>query len=347
MASLDNNQVLYLIVFLSYVLYIILRCGRRNGYWICNRGAAEAERQRRQRNADAVAVFMQQNGNGRRSSSRSSSSLAYNQSPEQRRDFILSCIVVDKAKNVPHLSKSEDEKGFTLLSTKSSGSYNSNESADDGSNESNENSTKDNQHTTTEENIQSNSGNNNTDLGSGGDEEDQRQIEQNSHDEKIQSDSESSDNSNSNNNNNKKREKSNAPFLSIFTQLIKDSMLKESPPSSRSVNSGNENSSNSDNVCPICITEFEKDDDICISKNLECPHIFHMECMMEWLMRHDECPLCRQDYLKDSDYLIDDNDGNNTDGGGDGATNNGRTSTRFHPRLERDASFRFNRSHSV
>ena len=57
------------------------------------------------------------------------------------------------------------------------------------------------------------------------------------------------------------------------------------------------------NVCPICLGEFEAGQEICSSKNLDCHHSFHLDCMLEWLMKHDECPLCRQDYLKECEIL--------------------------------------------
>lgn len=50
--------------------------------------------------------------------------------------------------------------------------------------------------------------------------------------------------------------------------------------------------------CPICIDEYEIGDEICSSPNKDCPHVFHVECMTEWLMKHSDCPLCRADYLK-------------------------------------------------
>jgi len=49
--------------------------------------------------------------------------------------------------------------------------------------------------------------------------------------------------------------------------------------------------------CPICLEEYKAGDEIAWSKNNECPHAFHLDCMINWLMDHDECPLCRADYL--------------------------------------------------
>jgi len=50
--------------------------------------------------------------------------------------------------------------------------------------------------------------------------------------------------------------------------------------------------------CPICLDDYDIGDEICSSPNHECPHVFHVACMSEWLMKRNECPLCRADYLK-------------------------------------------------
>jgi len=49
--------------------------------------------------------------------------------------------------------------------------------------------------------------------------------------------------------------------------------------------------------CNICLHDFLVGDDIASSRNMKCPHVYHKECIIEWLMDHDECPNCRQDYL--------------------------------------------------
>lgn len=59
-------------------------------------------------------------------------------------------------------------------------------------------------------------------------------------------------------------------------------------------------------VCPICLDVYKVGDDVCFSRNVECPHEFHLDCMLDWLMMvsseerecRDDCPLCRVDYLK-------------------------------------------------
>jgi len=50
--------------------------------------------------------------------------------------------------------------------------------------------------------------------------------------------------------------------------------------------------------CPICLEEYKVGDEIAWSKNDQCPHAFHLDCALDWLMDHDECPLCRGDYLQ-------------------------------------------------
>jgi Ring finger domain len=49
--------------------------------------------------------------------------------------------------------------------------------------------------------------------------------------------------------------------------------------------------------CSICLEDFCDGDEICESYN--CRHQFHMNgCMSKWLLGHDECPVCRRDYLQ-------------------------------------------------
>lgn len=50
--------------------------------------------------------------------------------------------------------------------------------------------------------------------------------------------------------------------------------------------------------CSICLEPYAEGDDICWSKNEKCSHAYHLNCMIDWLMRNDECPLCRENYLE-------------------------------------------------
>jgi hypothetical protein len=52
--------------------------------------------------------------------------------------------------------------------------------------------------------------------------------------------------------------------------------------------------------CAICLEDYKQGDEICWSHNL-CAHVFHQECIVEWLVRHDGCPICRRDFLSHED----------------------------------------------
>ena len=42
--------------------------------------------------------------------------------------------------------------------------------------------------------------------------------------------------------------------------------------------------------CTICLVEMKTGDD---AKKLFCEHIFHSDCIDEWLKRKSDCPVCR------------------------------------------------------
>lgn len=50
-------------------------------------------------------------------------------------------------------------------------------------------------------------------------------------------------------------------------------------------------------TCAICLTEYQDGDEICWSHNNRCYHVFHRDCILEWLLRQDECPCCRLNFL--------------------------------------------------
>jgi hypothetical protein len=50
--------------------------------------------------------------------------------------------------------------------------------------------------------------------------------------------------------------------------------------------------------CAICLSQFKPQQLVCESDNPSCRHIFHKDCMVDWLMkRHDNCPICREVYV--------------------------------------------------
>ena len=52
-----------------------------------------------------------------------------------------------------------------------------------------------------------------------------------------------------------------------------------------------------DNTCAICIDTFDIGDEVSWSRYHRCNHVFHYECIIPWLKRHDECPYCRCNYI--------------------------------------------------
>lgn len=43
--------------------------------------------------------------------------------------------------------------------------------------------------------------------------------------------------------------------------------------------------------CIICLEDYAHGENLI--KSIHCPHIFHEDCIMEWLEKHDVCPVCR------------------------------------------------------
>jgi len=69
----------------------------------------------------------------------------------------------------------------------------------------------------------------------------------------------------------------------------------------RMLNGGDDDSNSVDNYsaksCPICLEGYTAGQEICWSRNDKCVHSYHLHCMQAWLMKSDDCPLCRENYL--------------------------------------------------
>jgi hypothetical protein len=52
-------------------------------------------------------------------------------------------------------------------------------------------------------------------------------------------------------------------------------------------------------VCPICLGGYKKGDMLILSQH--CTHLFHKDCIFEWLESHDDCPMCRSAMVTDSE----------------------------------------------
>lgn len=49
--------------------------------------------------------------------------------------------------------------------------------------------------------------------------------------------------------------------------------------------------------CPICFGELQTSQYVSWSASELCSHVYHHECIKEWLLRHVECCLCKNTYL--------------------------------------------------
>jgi len=54
-----------------------------------------------------------------------------------------------------------------------------------------------------------------------------------------------------------------------------------------------------ENECSICLGGYCPGDTICVAEASKCDHVFHQDCIAEWLKTHDCCPLCRVDLMGD------------------------------------------------
>ena len=51
-------------------------------------------------------------------------------------------------------------------------------------------------------------------------------------------------------------------------------------------------SANTITQCMICLLHFKEDDDV---QYLPCQHLFHHDCINEWVKYKSECPTCRNE----------------------------------------------------
>ena len=49
--------------------------------------------------------------------------------------------------------------------------------------------------------------------------------------------------------------------------------------------------------CVICLEDFKEGDDIII---LPCIHVFHKNCITDWLQSHNDCPICKFELTRSS-----------------------------------------------
>ena len=67
---------------------------------------------------------------------------------------------------------------------------------------------------------------------------------------------------------------------------------KRSAPAADAAATAGGNSEEEEEVdkCTICLSEFETEEDV---RRLPCMHLFHVECVDQWLNQNKRCPICR------------------------------------------------------
>ncbi len=58
-----------------------------------------------------------------------------------------------------------------------------------------------------------------------------------------------------------------------------------------------------ENICSICLEFFSSGEEVAWSKELKCRHCFHSHCLTSWLMKHEDCPVCRTTFLNKNEFL--------------------------------------------
>ena len=61
-------------------------------------------------------------------------------------------------------------------------------------------------------------------------------------------------------------------------------------------------------TCTICMEPYQVGDEIAWSHNEECQHVFHKNCIVEWLTYDTNCPLCKKNFYElRVQFQLDDN----------------------------------------
>ena len=90
---------------------------------------------------------------------------------------------------------------------------------------------------------------------------------------------------------------------SLFTEDDAKEILRFIP---TSIIKEEKNKNDNNYKCVICLYEFKKGDKV---STLPCLHIFHIDCLKNWIIRNRSCPICKFDCSLDS-LLSNNNFGN-------------------------------------
>jgi hypothetical protein len=111
-----------------------------------------------------------------------------------------------------------------------------------------------------------------------------------------------------------------------------DGDMSESIPASLGgddLSAGHEHSSE----CVVCMEPFRVGDVVSWSNSMKCLHVFHNECITEWLQhpKHDDCPYCRCELVNTDEISLDTQDRNPPDGNDSNGDDDEEGSTYYAP----------------
>uniref|UniRef100_A0A0C9S6F0 TSA: Wollemia nobilis Ref_Wollemi_Transcript_11154_592 transcribed RNA sequence n=1 Tax=Wollemia nobilis TaxID=56998 RepID=A0A0C9S6F0_9CONI len=82
--------------------------------------------------------------------------------------------------------------------------------------------------------------------------------------------------------------------VSVSSQYIKARNRMAAPSQTfGAIRSHTDRSDDEESTCAVCLKDFCRDEEVRLVS--ECAHIFHKDCLDEWVFDHDQntCPLCR------------------------------------------------------
>lgn len=79
--------------------------------------------------------------------------------------------------------------------------------------------------------------------------------------------------------------------ITLHTRVIPEVIESDESDSPKSQNSSNSSSSKDSDTCVICIEPLQSKQTTII---LDCNHIYHKDCILDWFNKELTCPMCRK-----------------------------------------------------
>ena len=79
--------------------------------------------------------------------------------------------------------------------------------------------------------------------------------------------------------------------ITLHTRVIPEVTESDESDSPKSLNSTNSSSSKESETCVICIEPLQSKQSTII---LNCNHVYHKDCILDWFNKELTCPMCRK-----------------------------------------------------